>query len=152
MDFTISLNLDEGFLRRECPSCHRQFKWHHGPTESRPPDAIDPPLYHCPYCGMTADEDEWWTDEQATYIERAMEGPVARVLNDELGAMFKGLNSKSITTSFSGFAEPETPGPPVEPDDMGGVEPPCHPWEPIKVAEDWVEPIHCIVCGELFRV
>jgi hypothetical protein len=22
---------------------------------------------------------------------------------------------------------------------------PCHPWEPIKIMEDWGEPVHCLV-------
>ncbi|WP_146073741.1 hypothetical protein [Amycolatopsis sp. CA-126428] len=40
----------------------------------------------------------------------------------------------------------------VDPDDMLMVEPPCHPFEPLKVDESWRDPIHCLVCGERFVV
>jgi hypothetical protein len=48
VSFTVSFPLDsEGFLRRECPSCRREFKW-------LPQDETDPMPdegYCCPYCG-----------------------------------------------------------------------------------------------------
>ena len=41
--FSVPLPLDsDGFLRRECPHCVQQFKWHHGPTADRPDGEIDP--------------------------------------------------------------------------------------------------------------
>jgi hypothetical protein len=34
MSVSMSLPLDEdGFLRRECPTCERQFRWWHTPDE-----------------------------------------------------------------------------------------------------------------------
>ena len=49
MEIEIALPLDnDGFLRRECPSCERQFKWFHGHTADRPDHYLDPPLYTCP--------------------------------------------------------------------------------------------------------
>ena len=36
MSLSIELPLDSGFLRRECPNCQLEFKWHHGPTETTP--------------------------------------------------------------------------------------------------------------------
>jgi hypothetical protein len=57
MDIPITLPLDsDGFLRRECPKCEREFKWHEGPTEDRPQDWNDPPVYWCPLCGSRSDD------------------------------------------------------------------------------------------------
>jgi hypothetical protein len=25
----------------------------------------------------------------------------------------------------------------------------CHPSEPLKVLDDWHEPVHCLICGQL---
>jgi hypothetical protein len=36
VDLSVSMPLDEGFLRRECRGCSRQFKWFHGSTDERP--------------------------------------------------------------------------------------------------------------------
>jgi hypothetical protein len=150
----IELPLDEGFLRRRCPACLRQFKWHHGPTEDRPADVSDPELYHCPYCGETANHDSWWTHEQLDYMQEAAAGPIMREVADELGKAFgkpkrSGLFSFSATTNYD---EPEDPTTLQEPDDMVAIQPPCHPWEPIKVTEDWYAPLHCPWCGAQFAM
>lgn len=84
MELRITLPLDNGFLRRECPHCRRQFKWHDGPTDARPSDAPDPPFYHCPYCGDPAPPDAWWTEEQLEHAEQAVAGPALRAVEDEL--------------------------------------------------------------------
>jgi hypothetical protein len=148
MEIGINLTLDDGFLRRECPNCERQFKWHHGPTDDRPDDAVDPPMYHCPYCGLTADSDEWETPPQREYIEDVALGHAVGMAGDMLEDTFR--NTKGVRFEASGGSAPAPPGPPPEPHDMVGVEPPCHPWEPIKVVDDWDEALHCIVCGERF--
>ena len=152
METSMSVPLDEGFLRRECPSCERQFKWFHGDVEGKPEGADDADVYFCPYCGTTAAVDEWWTPTQLQAAIGELTGPVMQYVEDELKDAFKSLNR-------SGFVRAElttTPAPPppalTEPHDMAIVEPPCHPWEPVKVLEDWGEPIHCIVCGAQFTV
>ena len=30
---------------------------------------------------------------------------------------------------------------------MRRIEFECHPKDPLKVAEDWAEPVHCVICG-----
>jgi hypothetical protein len=146
----ISLPLDHGFLRRECPNCLREFKWHHGPTDDRPADAVDPDQYTCPYCGMSADHDAWWTEIQLKHMRQAA---VAEV-SDEIGRAFRGSsrNSRSggIHFSYKPGKGVRAPLPLDEADDMATVEPPCHPYEPFKVLEHWSEPFHCIVCGRRF--
>jgi hypothetical protein len=32
------------------------------------------------------------------------------------------------------------------------AEPPCHPNEPVKVPEENVSTVHCLMCGEPFAV
>jgi hypothetical protein len=149
MEISVSLPLDpSGFLRRECPSCAREFKWFYGDTDNAPEDFLDPENYFCPYCGVTANSDDWWTSAQQEYVEKAATGPASRYLMDELertlGRYFK------VTGSSDSHHEP--PDPLVEPDDMVMVEPPCHPFKPLKIADDWSEPLHCLVCGSPFRL
>ena len=155
MEYSVSLPVDNGFLRRECPHCQRQFKWHHGPTDSRPPDAVDPNIYSCPYCGETAALGDWWTREQIEYVQRrTSSGPLIRSLAEETKRSLSNIDLGSLLRI--GFSvkhnEPEPPPALHEPHDMMLVESPCHPWEPIKLVEDWNAPIHCLVCGQAFSV
>lgn len=54
----IQLPVDsDGFLRRACKACSREFKWLHSQDVE---EAANP--YHCPYCGQPGDD--WTTDEQ----------------------------------------------------------------------------------------
>lgn len=148
----VSFPLDsDGFIRRECPHCEREFKWHHGPAneeaEQQPPWGT----YHCPLCGEAAGPDSWWTQLQLDLIGNAQE----RLINQELGDMFKGLErsmrrNKYVTFKAGKAAVPDIADPLVEPDDMTMVTSPCHAWEPIKVPEDHEVPLHCLVCGEPF--
>jgi hypothetical protein len=150
MEISIDLNLDDGFLRRACPNCEREFKWHSGPVDDRPPDAVDPPMYHCPYCGLTAESDEWLTEEQAAYVRHVVEAAAPGIISDLMEEAFRG--SEGITYKRGNSSGPPPPTPPVEPNDMVAVASPCHTWEPIKVDESWDDPLHCLVCGERFAV
>lgn len=152
MSTSISLPLDDGFLRRECPHCERQFKWHHGSTPSRPEGSPDPEVYFCPYCGDTATHDQWWTTEQAEYAKHfALQEGL-----DQLQQSFEDLERRSrgeiVSFRFSRADAGEPPSPLHEASDMIKVEPPCHPWEPIKVDEHWGEAIHCLLCGASFAL
>lgn len=146
----ISFPLDDGFLRRECPNCMREFKWHHGPTDDRPDDAVDPEEYFCPYCGQRADHDSWWTQEQRAFIEQS----AAAMLSTELGKAFDRISRASSRSGIRIQYKSGSPGHPPLPldevDDMATVVSPCHSYEPIKVLEHWNEPFHCIVCGQRF--
>jgi hypothetical protein len=150
MDIPIELPLDEGFLRRQCPSCQRQFKWFSGATEGRPPDFVDPDAYFCPYCGEEAAVDAWWTDEQIEYAQGLVGHEAHGLLERELRDSLRGLNRSGLIR-VKIDSSPSSPPPLLtEPGDMIVVEPPCHPWEPVKVDDSWREPIHCIVCGALY--
>lgn len=131
---TAELSLDgDGFLRRECPHCEREFKWLHGDSGEPMPDGG----YFCPCCAARS-EDGWWTRPQLAHIE-------ALALNGA-GDYLEGMLDSSIWTLKR---EPPRPVPPVpdEPNDMRRVDFQCHPTEPVKVLEGWDGPVHCLICG-----
>jgi DNA-directed RNA polymerase subunit RPC12/RpoP len=56
VSFGMTIPLDsDGFLRRECPTCEREFKWRPSEAEveehDEPADTVG---YFCPYCGVRA--------------------------------------------------------------------------------------------------
>jgi hypothetical protein len=147
--FPVSLPLDsDGFLRRECPHCGQQFKWHNGSTADRPEGEIDPVVYCCPLCGTSAGPDEWWTQEQLAFMQQSLLGPSLREATDKVERMFRGV--KGVTFERGHLDEPEPPSALHEPDDMIIVAPPCHSWEPVKVPPDALARVHCLFCGEPF--
>jgi endogenous inhibitor of DNA gyrase (YacG/DUF329 family) len=142
--FDFPLDADH-FLRRECPSCQQEFKWHHGSTEHRPADAVDPARYTCPLCGKQADHDEWFTQDQLRYRQEMVDFYAVDVVNDEMKRQFgrnytPGKNTAAAPTALS------------EPNDMLIIEPPCHPWEPVKAPQERADdgPLYCLVCGESY--
>lgn len=150
MDIQVEFPLDaDGFLRRECPNCAQEFKWHHGPTHSRPDDAIDPSRYTCPLCGKQADHDQWFTQGQVQHQQEVVNFYAMDAINDEMKKAFRGSKYLKYTP---GKNNASAPTPLVEPDDMLIVEPPCHPWEPVKVPQERADsgPLHCLVCGESY--
>ena len=149
MDIPIQLPLDsDGFLRRECPHCEQQFKWHDGPANEEAEGHAPPPSYSCPLCGVPADHDSWWTQEQLDFIHGSASPAIIQSVQDELARAFKG--SKYVTFKADGDI-PDVPSSLTEPDDMQIVTSPCHAYEPIKVP-DGSGPYHCLVCGTAFAV
>jgi hypothetical protein len=150
MDLSIALPLDsDGFLRRECPHCEQQFKWHHGPANEEAESHADPSIYHCPLCGEPAGSDSWWTQEQIEYTQGVAMPTALRFVQDELAAGFR--RNKNITFK-PGSDIPAVPASLTEPDDMKIVTSPCHPYEPVKVPDDSFDSFHCLLCGMAFAV
>lgn len=146
----ISLDSD-GFLRRECPHCEQEFKWHHGRIDGTPADWIDPDIYWCPRCGASAGHDAWWTQDQVAYQESFIEAVAPDVVTDALADAFRGSRHiKFQREPRVGLST--TPAPPAEPDDMEMIASPCHPWEPVKVSAPANSPYYCLVCGEPYAV
>jgi ribosomal protein S27E len=149
----VSLPLDDdGFLRRECPTCEREFKWFsHSEGD---PNAEEVSQYFCPLCGAPADTNSWWTPAQ---LERAqgLAGPeIDRLVQDSVRNMFKGFKGfKGFTFTPNSDFSFDNPTPSlVEPRDMVIAEPPCHPNEPVKVPNNSTDAIHCLICGNQFSV
>jgi endogenous inhibitor of DNA gyrase (YacG/DUF329 family) len=151
MDISISLPLDsDGFLRRECPHCEQQFKWHHGPANAEAEAHPDPATYHCPLCGDPAEPGSWWTQEQSDYTEGTAMPTVVRGLQDELPDAFHG--NKHIQFKPDHGDVPDVPSALTEPDDMRIVASPCHAYEPVKVPHDFSGAIYRLICGDAFAV
>ncbi|SRR6266545_2923871 len=149
----IELPLDsQGFLRRECPICGREFKWHHGPTEGVPVDETPPESYYCPYCGEPSPADEWWTREQVEAIQQTALREAMPQLEHELREAVKPLNRSGFLKADVKGSPVNPPSPLFEPDDMTAVASPCHPYEPVKISSVWPEPLHCLVCGARYVV
>ena len=147
--YSVQLPLDdEGFLRRECPHCLQEFKWHQGPAAGQPENATDPPVYYCPRCGVSAAPDQWWTQDQLAFMQEYLAGPALREATDAIEKAFRG--TRSVTFRRGHLDEPEPPAALLEPNDMIILAPPCHPWEPVKVPEETTARVHCLVCGEPF--
>ncbi|MDA8216340.1 MAG: hypothetical protein M0Z94_01840 [Dehalococcoidales bacterium] len=146
----MSLPLDsDGFLRRECPKCERQFKWLH--REAEPSSEIEAPApeaYFCPYCHEPAPPDAWWTKEQLDYA-RAL--AMAEVVGPQLRRFQRSLQSLNRPGGFLrvDVTPSATPRPEAltEPDDMVRVDLPCHLEEPLKIDEAWTAEVACLVCG-----
>ena len=152
MEIAVTIPLDsDGFIRRECPACEQQFKWHSGPANEEAEDVQPPDAYYCPFCGVPAPLGSWWTKEQLDYARGVAMPEVERFAQDEIGKALRGLKSLGFTTTTHGGSSDE-PVPLTEPTDMEIVCSPCHAYEPIKVPLDAASEWHCLVCGSRFAV
>jgi hypothetical protein len=143
---SMSVPLDsDGFLRRECPTCEREFKWFPTPEgeESEPAPYGG---YYCPYCAIQAGPDHWFTKAQ---IEQATAVITEEFVEPELKRFKRETerHSSGLVDINVDISTPEPPPPLTEDDDMRRVEFACHPNEPVKVLEDWDAPVHCLFCG-----
>jgi hypothetical protein len=131
--FEMVIPLDsDGFLRRECPSCEREFKWRSSEAEDEQgAESADRAGYFCPYCGVQAPVDAWLTQAQLALAQNIVTREVIAPMVSRLGA----------------YEKPGKLDPLTEADDMTLVEFPCHPSEPLKVLDDWSKPVRCLICG-----
>jgi hypothetical protein len=139
---TVSLSIDDdGFLRRECPHCGREFKWLHGDGGEEMPAGG----YHCPYCGGRS-EDGWWTRPQLAVIGASV-GEYAQEAVYRGFKKLEGRPSKHVKFKANRPTRKPLPDVPDEPNDMRRVDFSCHPKEPVKVLESWTGATHCLMCG-----
>src|SRR6201995_3900103 len=81
----MSLPLDsDGFLRRECPTCEREFKWVNGSEDGEETEATADGGYFCPYCAIQAPPDAWLTKPQLALIENVVSREVIDPALDSL--------------------------------------------------------------------
>jgi len=173
---SISMPLDEGFLRRECPFCHKEFKIQleeqdledliqkgldsfmtiQGDEDSEEESDTDSEtFYFCPYCGQEASEDSWWTQEQLAYFRVYAKNIMAKLLNENLirplKKTFRGQKSDFFSISFKAKEmEQQEPWISPEPNDMEIFELPCCQ-KKIKIEDNRSKPIHCFFCGFLYK-
>jgi Zn ribbon nucleic-acid-binding protein len=56
-------------------------------------------MYYCPYCGLAAGPDEWWTESQLEYAEEIAAGPAVREIADELERALRPINRGLVNFS-----------------------------------------------------
>lgn len=155
----MSVPLDrDGFLRRACPHCNRQFKWLPSRQEDEPAPNADETAdvvasYVCPYCYQEAAPDAWWTPEQGEYAQGVARADALGPQLHRLHAAIEGMNRPGGPIQVTGMM-PDLPYPDAlhEPDDMVRVDVPCHPEEPLKIDEAWEGEVACLVCGIRYPV
>jgi len=156
IELALSFPLDtDGFLRRACPICLREFKWLWVDHDDKETEIPQPEEYYCPYCGGSATPNEWFTSSQVAYINTEVFEEVVRPRLDEFTESLDQLNRTSgglieFTANVEGPKQRQAP-PVFEPNDMMKVVFPCHPEEPVKVNEEWDQPVHCLCCGYLIN-
>lgn len=147
----VSVPLDsDGFLRRECPHCRQEFKWHNGPANAEAESQTRPAAYSCPLCGQPAADDSWYTSDQVELVKRAATPVAFEAVQDELESMSRGKKGFTYQRGRDEASEPAEPL--VEPDDMTIVTSPCHDFEPVKVPDDRTGTLYCLICGAAFAM
>lgn len=147
MPMEVPLDSD-GYLRRQCPTCDKQFKWYVHDTGE--PEAISTDQYFCPLCGQASSADTWITSEQLEHGRRLLAPQMEQHVQDSIRDMVRGSKFFEFKPNPDFSLGMPSPEPLVEPDDMVIVEPPCHPAGTLKVPEDATSRVHCLVCGEPF--
>ena len=141
---------DDGFLRRECPSCEQQFKWY--VHQEGDPDAEVVDQYYCPLCGVPSGLDTWCTPDQLDYAQGAAGPALDQYVSDIVAGAFKGIKGVEFKPNRDFTLNIPTPDPITEPNDMVTAQPPCHPNEPVKVPEASTGQVHCLICGTAYAV
>lgn len=150
-DFSVSVSLPadrDGFLRRECPSCEREFKWFVHEEDDPNAEAVD--QYFCPLCSVSAGVDSWWTAAQLEYATAAAGPDIGRLVQDSISDAFKSVQGMTFKPSRNFSLDVPTAEAVTETEDMVIVQPPCHGNEPVKVPESALARVHCLVCGAPF--
>jgi len=158
----LALAIDrQGFLRRECPSCHRLFKVRATGLEGRAAlrrllapvscenlhEAAWPPASrHCPYCGGAAGDDQWFTAEQRAFLDERGQTLGQEVRYEQLAHVLRTLAQNPGPTFLPVRPERCERRPPAEPDDMRLVSLFCC-GEELKISETWQGPVRCFLCG-----
>lgn len=172
IEINISFPTDEGFLRRQCPLCRRDFKVLMEKSEiedlskkgmesfmlkQEPEEEIVEEIeqveieQYCPYCGQASAASEWWTDEQQAYIKVHIENIINQLLNKDLIRPLKRNFGRPTSGPFSIRFEGEElkqkePWMSPETNDMDIFDLPCCKRK-IKIREEWKEKVHCFFCG-----
>ena len=164
---------DDGFFRRECPLCRKEFKVYLKNDElttlaqagidsfmiqqdektSETDETSEAEIeFVCPYCGQRASRDSWWTQEQLAYIGVVGRNIAARLINENFIRPMKRKFGRSqssglISIRFEG-KEMEQQEPWISPEvnDMQVFDLPCCERR-VKVEEGYAGTVHCFFCG-----
>jgi uncharacterized Zn-finger protein len=147
----MTLPLDsDGFLRRECPYCKREFKVFPSQKEEDMEESNVIVELFCPYCGQSAGKNSWWTGEQRRYAKEIALKKVLEPELEELGKSLENIGKGSFIKIKMEKPSFKTPKIHEEADDMKLFDLPCCK-ERIKLEENWKGYVHCIVCGKRIK-
>jgi len=173
----IKMNLsfpldDDGFFRRKCPFCRKEFKilLEKDELDDFAQKGIDSFMtelkeeaadlddssrleteFICPYCGQQSPSDSWWTQEQLAYIGVVAKNIMAKMVNKHFIHPPKRTlgrpTSDMVSIRFEG-KEMEQQEPWISPEvnDMEIFDLPCCQRK-IKIKEDWSNAVYCFFCG-----
>ncbi len=148
-----------GYIRRECPGCHRSFKTRPMPEDSTAlhgrvglefrhenGDELSAltPLRSCPYCGIKAAGDSWHTAEQRAYLEKVAERFGEHVRFEQLSGVQKGKGARPTFVAIAPDPMPEEPLPDF--DHFRRIHLVCCS-EDVKLDEGYRFAVHCYRCG-----
>ena len=172
-EMNISLPLDsDGFFRRECPLCRKEFKLllekdeladlaqkgidsfmleREEAEEDSQSTVTQLTEFTCPYCGQLTTEDSWWTQEQLAYIGIFVKNIMAKMVNEQfirpLKRDFGRPKSGLISVQFEGREiKQQEPWISPETDDMDIFTLSCCQRK-MKIIEGWKGKVHCFFCG-----
>lgn len=137
----IPLDAD-GYLRRECPNCERDFKRVVQKAFDTERSWRSPEGLYCPYCGLQSTSNTWLTKAQVQYSKKVLAELVARERTR------KGIKTLLPPPHVSSRL---TRGELSEANDMRIVRSPCHSEAAIKVSDRWIGDLRCTVCGARTR-
>lgn len=144
---SMSIPLDsDGFLRRECPTCEREFKVFVIPEADDESQAQSPKPggYFCPCCAIQSQPDAWFTKAQLAKAQSILLQEFVEPELEKFKRSIEGTPGVSVEINVADQPVPEL----SESDDMRRVDFSCHPKTPVKVAEDYDQAVHCYLCGQ----
>lgn len=150
IQMSMSLPLDsDGFLRRHCPTCEREFKRFAGSDEDDVDEAPDGG-YFCPYCALQAPPDAWHTPAQLELARTLVLREVLPQMKQRLDRSIRDLErgSGEFVGGSVDIDLSDEPDELAETDDMRRVDFTCHPDDGVKVLDDWDRSVHCPECGQ----
>ncbi|MFN7134104.1 MAG: hypothetical protein ACK4N5_18645, partial [Myxococcales bacterium] len=158
----LKLPIDRlGFVRRECGSCHRQFKVREteldgevvfnrvaGQVEhcNEHESGCSEGLRTCPYCGARGGDDAWFTAEQRAWLDKRAETFGEELRFEQLSHVERTLSQNPYPTFLAVRPQPSATQLRAEPDDMRVVPMLCC-GDSVKISESWVGPLNCFYCG-----
>ncbi len=156
---------DEGFLRRECPFCSRQFKillekheielytnnflsafLSSEEEEEANENDENQTDYFCPYCEQFEPFNSWWTQEQTNYFMIFAENHAADLINNFVDSLSSSFKSNSIMQFTANKMPKKVPWISPEENDMKEFNLQCCD-KKIKLLDGWTSIIHCHFCG-----
>src|ERR1035441_6564583 len=88
----------DGFLRRRCPTCEREFKWLGTFDEEEDAEGVADGGFFCPYCGVQAPPDAWLTQAQEALIQNVIDtevvGPMLKGFADDVRGIGRGTGGR----------------------------------------------------------